>query len=266
MDSNKYTRNVIILMIGIASIILGMLFANLAHQITEKNKHNTPENIEEVSQTEEVEENRVETSEPELYETCVLISTDKDIVLNNSYLLEQHGYPVKIAESQRANKLIFSLIVDKQIPKEDAILLGEEIKAKFQDIRSYWIEEVMDETENEQEIDGYVETETFPTGSEGTEPIVKDTEYETPLPKDEGVRYEIQLMANTDLDKINTTKQFLEEEGYRLKIIDFEKDGITYHRLRLANAYSLEDANTIGEELKQNFKFVNSYWLDKIIK
>jgi hypothetical protein len=268
MDRNKYTRNILIALIGIASIILGVMFANLTYQFTKRNSETQVEK----NDTEDIaiEETAItESAEPELYETCVLISTDKDIILNNSDLLEKNGYPVKINETQRANKLIFSLIIDKQLPKEDAILLGEEIKEKFQVIRSYWVEEVSDKMDNHQEsaIESVTkDIESEPDETESTQPPQENLQTETSDKKDDGTLYDIQIMANTDPEKINTTKQFLEAEGYRLKIVEFKKDGITYYRLRLAQSYNLKVANTLGEELKQNFKFINSYWLDKIVK
>jgi len=62
--------------------------------------------------------------------------------MNNKDVLENNGYLVRIKESKRANKLIFSLIIDKQFSKEEAILIGEEVKERFPLITTYWVEKI----------------------------------------------------------------------------------------------------------------------------
>jgi len=145
MEGNKYTTNILIILIGLASIILGVMLANLAFQISGR-KNASPEvdeySANEVNNSKTIADEMESRKNTDKYETCILISTDKNLILNNKETLEERGYPVKIKESQRANKLIFSLIIDKQLLKEDAILLGEEIKANFPDITSYWVEKI----------------------------------------------------------------------------------------------------------------------------
>lgn len=267
MFDNKYTRNILILLIGIAFVILAIIIANFVYQIlSSKTADETLPEAETVDtltiETEEI----TDTKKEELYETCVLISTDKNIILNNRETLSLNGYPVKVKESKRANKLIFSLIIDKQLPREDAILMGEELKDKFVEIRSYWIEKVTPVTDKESP-DTVTSIEQTPTINDSgfSDP---DTQRGDKIPiapeYTEGIRYEVQIMANTDLGKITATKEFLESEGYKVKIVEFVKNGLTYYRLRLDADYGKVEAELIGSELKDNYQFINSYWLDKL--
>ncbi len=262
MEDNKYTRNILILLIGVASIVLALMFANITYQLSNKRAEaKKSDSLSVEAGAGQLAADSTTASAAELYETCVMISTDKNIVLNNKELMSLNGFPVKIKESKRANKLIYSLIIDKQLTREDAILLGEEIKDKYDEIHSYWIEKISD-GKSEEISEEFLAEET-------TEPeISKDVEEKplTPPVRPDVIRYEIQIMANTELEKIETTKQFLESEGYKLKVIEFNKDGTTYYRLRLVDPYSKAEADLVGSKLKKNYKFINSYWLDKIVE
>ncbi|KQC11134.1 MAG: hypothetical protein APR54_11250 [Candidatus Cloacimonas sp. SDB] len=276
MEGNKYTTNILIILIGLASIILGVMLANLAFQISGR-KNASPEvdeySANEVNNSKTIADEMESRTNTDKYETCVLISTDENLIINSKETLEERGYPVKIKESQRANKLIFSLFIDKQLLKEDAILLGEEIKANFPDITSYWVEKISDseflsdhsaEDLSEESVTTEELPEIFEEKTDTTEPSLDETSQITK--NDIDSVYEVQLLANTDLDKVEAVKMLLESEGYRLKIIDFEKDGVIYYRLRLAEAFTLDKAKITGEELKEKFNFIQNYWIDKKVK
>jgi hypothetical protein len=266
MVDNKYTRNILIIVVGLAIVILAIVIANITYRLVARRSIVEEPIMSETSDPTEIQTEELSApAEADLYETCVLISTDKNIVLNNRELLSLNGYPVKIKESQRANKLIFSLIIDKQLSREDAILLGEEIKDKFSEINSYWIERVAEKAFADQSEILTPEDQSSVKATTGSDTTV-DIGFKTPLSQDKakGIKYEVQIMANTDLEKITATKQFLESEGYKIKIVEFVKNGLTYYRLRLAENYSQSEAELIGSELKQNYKFINSYWLDKV--
>jgi hypothetical protein len=276
MEGNKYTTNILIILIGLASIILGVMLANLAFQISGR-KNASPEvdeySANEVNNSKTIADEMESRKNTDKYETCILISTDKNLILNNKETLEERGYPVKIKKSQRANKLIFSLIIDKQLLKEDAILLGEEIKANFPDITSYWVEKISDseflsDHSAEDLPEESVPTEQLPEiFQEKTDTTESSFDEPDQVSKDDIDNvYEVQLLANTDLDKVEAVKMLLESEGYRLKIIDFEKDGVIYYRLRLAEAFTLDKAKITGEELKEKYKFIQNYWIDKKVK
>jgi len=268
MDRTKITTFILILLIGVSSIILGIMFANIKHYFTGDNVSTMEMDREDDPVS---EENVVVIPDiPELFETCILISIDKNSILNNKDALENNGYSVRIKESKRANKLIYSLIIDKQSSKEDAILIGEEIKEKFPSISTYWVEKI---SETEEYIDDLI-TEVS-TGIEPEEEIVElsgsDREEipeeirEIPVERSSGTKYEVQILANTDIDKVEAVKMLLETEGYKLKIIEYPSKGEIYYRLRLAEAFTLDEGKRVGEELKRNFKFISNYWLDKKI-
>ena len=267
MVDNKYTRNILIALVGIAIVILAIIVANITYRLLTRRTVIEETVSPQISDSTELHtEDLPDSSKAELYETCVLISTDKNIVLNNRELLSLNGYSVKIKESQRANKLIFSLFIDKQLSREDAILLGEEIKDKYREISSYWIEKVAEEPFTEQpgtsSSDEQATSLQATNGSDSTAVIAE--KFQLLTEEKDGIKYEVQIMANTDLEKITATQQFLESEGYKIKIVEFIKNGLTYYRLRLVDSYNKSEAELIGSELKQNYKFINSYWLERV--
>jgi len=167
-------------------------------------------------------------------------------VLNCKEKLEYNGYELRINESQRANKLIFSLIVNKEFNKGDAILTGEEIKEKFPEITSYWVELVPGSKPGEKQQREYLSYNNV------TEP-------------DNGELYEVQILSSNEIERINAVKMLLELDDYKTKVINFDNNGVPYYRLRLADTYTMSEGKRMGEELKLKFKFITSYWLDKAV-
>jgi len=263
MDKIKIKTVILIVVVGISSIILGIIFANITHFISGKSKNV----IQETSLDPEAPKDTILTENqlkepaagPDLYETCILISTDRNIIMNNKDVLENNGYLVRIKESKRANKLIFSLIIDKQFSKEDAILIGEEVKERFPLITTYWVEKISGIEAAPEEL--FTENIKDNDRSENFDEIEAPGEIEEEKAAVE--KYEVQILANTDMDRVEAVKMLLETEGYKLKILEFKNNGITYYRLRLAGEFSLDEGKRIGEELMQKFKFLDKYWLDK---
>jgi len=75
--------------------------------------------------------------------------------------------------------------------------------------------------------------------------------------------YRVQLISLTNYDKILSIKQKLKNGGYATTLSTTEKNGKTFYRLRLASLYTKNDANKIGNKIKNNFKFITGFWIQK---
>jgi len=267
MNRNNFTIIILIALIGVASIILGIMFATVTHSLSkEKGVVSTSiSGTDSLSQQDEIA--RIDTPKVEaLYETYVLISTEREQVLNCKEKLEYNGYELRINESQRANKLIFSLIVNKEFNKGDAILTGEEIKEKFPEITSYWVELVPGSKPEtilaENGSEDQIETDPDEIGEKQQREYLS---YNNVTEPDNGELYEVQILSSNEIERINAVKMLLELDDYKTKVINFDNNGVPYYRLRLADTYTMSEGKRMGEELKLKFKFITSYWLDKAV-
>ena len=262
---NKYSMVILIIVIGLLVIVLGIMFGKITHKFSIKNleqQYKTDSNL-----TVEMEEEKykitsdsvktipLEVSKREgLYKVQLLLSIDYEVILDHKLVLDEYGYDTRIDESKRGDKTIYYLYLEGEYPESRAEVLGDEIKEKFPTLGNYWLEKV----EIEEEL---VQLDEVEMEIEVTEPEkrIKET-------GKIGIEYELQLLANTDLSKVEERKQILEELGYKAKITTTEKDGITFYRLRLEATFSLEEGKVIGEALKEQFDFIEGYWLDRVRK
>lgn len=76
-------------------------------------------------------------------------------------------------------------------------------------------------------------------------------------------KYAVQIISLTDYDKILKIKRTLSEYGYETELSTIDKNGKTFYRLRLKEKYTKEAAKEAGEEIKNRFKFITGYWIQK---
>jgi cell division septation protein DedD len=76
------------------------------------------------------------------YEVQLLSLKDHSRVLLQQEILKNHGYETKILETYKDGQLLYRLRLKERYTKEEATVLGEEIKAKFSAITSYWVQKV----------------------------------------------------------------------------------------------------------------------------
>lgn len=267
---SKFTIIVLIILIGILSIVLGVMFGRLTHQFSSQKL----ENQELVStQTAEVTHQTIEKKPKEtknntdLYKTYLMISIDKNVILHNKKVLDKYGYNSSITETIRNDKKVYSLVLDGEYYKDEAQLLGEEIKDKFPTINTYWLEDV-NPVENKQKIVEIVEATTPDPISEKPKNEKKTKKAKPIIQKPnilKGPQYRVQLLANTNEKAINNRRDILKKSGYKVVVTNIEKDGTTFYRLRLADAYSEHDGKKIGNRVKSEFDFISGFWLVKII-
>ena len=263
---SKFTIIVLIVLIGILSVVLGVMFGRLTHQFSAK--ATTNEQIEtsnnDVSK-EEVVEMTVETVDDVLYKTYLMISIDRNVVLHNKKVLDKYGYKSSITQTERNDKRVYSLVLDGEYSKPEAQLLGEEIQDKFP---TYWLEEVGNELAENDLIDFEEVLEEAVT--EEPEPEEKQPQVvENTVPKkeeivDNGPKFRIQLLANTDKKSIEAKQDVLKNYGYDTIISSTERDGVTFYRLRLDGSYTEQAGKQLGNKIKSEFSFIEGFWLDKV--
>lgn len=272
---NKYSMVILIIVTGLLVIVLGIIFGKITHKFSIKNleqHYETDSNL-----TVEIEEEKyeitidsvktipLEVSKGEgLYKVQLLLSIDYVVILNNKLVLDECGYDTRIDESERGDKTIYYLYLEGEYPESKAKFLGDEIKEKFPTLGNYWLEKV----EIEEELVQLDELEIEKISEELKEVEIEEIKPEMRIKETGkiGIEYELQLLANPDLSKVEEKKQILEELGYKAKITTTEKDGITFYRLRLEATFSLEEGKVIGEALKEQFDFIEGYWLDRVRK
>jgi cell division septation protein DedD len=76
------------------------------------------------------------------YEVQLLSLRDHSRILRLQEVLKNHGYETKILETYKDGQLLYRLRLKERYTKETATELGEEIKAKFSEITSYWVQKV----------------------------------------------------------------------------------------------------------------------------
>ncbi|MHA1868932.1 MAG: tetratricopeptide repeat protein, partial [Candidatus Heimdallarchaeaceae archaeon] len=76
--------------------------------------------------------------------------------------------------------------------------------------------------------------------------------------------FELQLVSRKNLSKVEEAKSKIEQYGYKTKVSSVKKDGEIFYRLRLDSTYTKSEAVAMGEKIKKQFPFINSYWIEKI--
>lgn len=264
------TIYLLVVMIGIGSIILGILFGRLTHYFS--NQRVAAEYTEEITReipaygyVEPIAEavpvdSLLEEVEDE-FRVCLLISEDYGRIKEKKDELASYGYEGDIGETRKVSRTIYSLYLSGTFSREDATVLGEEVKEVVPGIISYWLETESSATPEELAV--------VPVDStyEAADMLLIEDSTKEMIPEEESSeKYELQILANTDSLKVYEKKKELEAGGYPSKITTITRDGITYYRLRLQGTFSLEKGKQTGEALKQQFEFIRDYWLEKVKK
>ena len=188
----------------------------------------------------------IKLEEGKQFEIQLLASADYSRVEQIKINLEKLGYNTKILTITRGTKIIYRLRMRGLYSESKALTLGDKLIKDSRDIKEFWLDEIK-------------EGKSVTT----TAPIVRK-EKETKTKIDTGKKeYEIQILANRDRSTVEKRKRDLEHRGYKAKITYTVKNGTTFYRLRLADQYSQAQAGNVGEELKKNIGFVQSYWIVK---
>jgi cell division septation protein DedD len=77
-------------------------------------------------------------------------------------------------------------------------------------------------------------------------------------------KYAVQLSCVKDKSYLDNSISKLEAKGYRTKISKRESGGCVYYRLRLAGAFSKEEANELGLKVKDEILDITDYLVLKV--
>ena len=188
----------------------------------------------------------IKLEEGKQFEIQLLASADYSRVEQIKINLEKLGYNTKILTITRGTKIIYRLRMRGLYSESKALTLGDKLIKDSRDIKEFWLDEIK-------------EGKSVTT----TAPIVRK-EKQTKTKIDAGKKeYEIQILANRDRSTVEKRKRDLEQRGYKAKITYTVKNSTTFYRLRLADQYSQTQAVNMGEDLKKNIGFVQSYWIVK---
>lgn len=253
------SKLIVIILIGILVIILGMIIGIVTHKIiTIKDRSTAPADSsligEALPDLTELEP-RI-SPDRELYELQLLLSVDPSIAEFNRDLLQDAGYRAQVKRVEKADKIIYILQLRGKYPRQEALRLGNEIKLLLPELGGYWLERA--EPDSTDLIVRETIEDTAATVEQESTAVT-----EKPLPVSETL-YELQILADMDINKVNRIRDLLEDQGYKTKITQTVKNGNTYYRLRLQEVFTLSAGQRMGEELKQKFIAVEDYWLEKI--
>ena len=188
----------------------------------------------------------VKLEEGKQFEIQLLASANYSKVEQIKTNLEKLGYKTKILTITQGTKIIYRLRMRGLYSEPKALALGDKLIKDSRDVKEFWLDEIK-------------EGKSVVT----TAPIVRK-EKETKTKIDTGKKeYEIQILANRDRSTVEKRKRDLGKKGYNAKITYIVKNGTTFYRLRLADQYSRTQAGKVGEDLKMNVGFVQSYWIVK---
>ncbi|HPR17778.1 MAG TPA: SPOR domain-containing protein [Candidatus Cloacimonadota bacterium] len=209
----------------------------------QKPAENIPEKL-----PEEIVGTPVTKSSGKQYEVQLMASSNYAKIEEAKSTLAKLGYNTKILNLNEGKKIVYRLRLKDLYSQESGVALGEKIIKESNLISGYWLDEI----ENGKSV---------PANKQ----LTKSTQPPAPQTKTYAGEkiYEIQLLANTKRDLVESRKQDLEKKGYQAKILSVVVNGTTYYRLRLADSYSQEEAQDIGNQLKKKVSFVKDYWVVK---
>lgn len=185
------------------------------------------------------------SSDVQQYEIQIMASGNFARIEEIKDILTSLGYKTKILTLNQGNQIIYRLRLKGSYNERDAIQMGEKLVKDTPLVTNYWLDEIKTES-------------TAPRPTQ-TAPIQQPRRESA----DETADYEIQILANTNLNTVREFKNTLERNGYPAKIISAVVRGTTYYRLRLRQAYSRTAATEMGERLKREIDFVRDYWVVK---
>jgi len=75
--------------------------------------------------------------------------------------------------------------------------------------------------------------------------------------------FSLQIMASSQYDNIKLLQEKLKQDNYETEISRLMRDNIIIYRLRLTGLYIKDNAVSLGEELKEKYEPIESYWLEE---
>ncbi|MCF7857939.1 MAG: SH3 domain-containing protein [Candidatus Cloacimonetes bacterium] len=75
--------------------------------------------------------------------------------------------------------------------------------------------------------------------------------------------FSLQIMASSKYDNLKDLQEKLQTAKYDTEISKLMREGSIIYRLRLKGLYNEHDAIELGEELKNKYKSIESYWLEE---
>jgi len=75
--------------------------------------------------------------------------------------------------------------------------------------------------------------------------------------------FSLQIMASSQYDNIKLLQEKLKQDNYETEISKLMRDNIIIYRLRLTGLYIKDNAVSLGEELKEKYEPIESYWLEE---
>ncbi len=143
-------------------------------------------------------------------------------------------------------------------------------KKEVPDLNTENTQEVLTDTiltSQENDFENQTEDENI-SEKEENQPKENKKQYQEPTesrkPREIYGNYSVQIISLTNYDKILSIKRKLSDEGYETELSTINKDGKIFYRLRLKETYTKSYAKKMGEEVKNNFKFITGYWIQKI--
>jgi len=255
---------IIIFLFGLLVLAVGMIIGLVVHKFGIFKSEKAEQDQQHMIKQEEIY--NLEETQPLVlgnqYELQLLLSIDPNIIEINKELLKDNGYDVKVEVTEKANKTLYILKLSGTYSREQATHFGQEIGSKFPDLSGFWLKQIETVPEVGKKSQVEIRDSTFEDSS--VIEVQKIESEEIPSLVNPDFYFELQVMADQDIKKVNRVKNLLEKEGYKTKIIEAVVNNITYHRLRLDGKFSLQQGKEMGEKLKKELYFVHDYWLDKI--
>ena len=203
---------------------------------------------------------------------------------NANYLIGECLYTMgKISE---AKDIFENILKQNGVKTPDALMMLGNSYQKLNDINTaiyYWNKLVTDYPNNELAKIAQNKINTFSktkdTNKEKTERVpeatinevieksvskISQNEYASYKKDNKKNVFELQLVSRKNLSKVEEAKSKIEQYGYKTKVSSVKKDGEIFYRLRLDSTYTKSEAVAMGEKIKKQFPFINSYWIEKI--
>ena len=276
----KRIHALIILISLIVTIVI--LIAYVVGNIKHKIENTAPEDISSILS----EDNIPFASEQSTFALQLFASSSFRKVDKLKEELLKYGQKTKITKLKRDGEIVYRLRVEELLPEDEAIALGEELKKKFSQIESYWLEEqaiMVTEQRPQTEFDqlGNLESESLESTDTNSKKDIDENDVADLLVSKEIAEknherekkylesasdddlYEIQLLASSNFKSITNKRKFLEKAGFPTKVYKVIINGKTIYRLRLKQHFTKEEALEAGKKLVAETEFEN-YWLQDL--
>lgn len=244
---------VIIIAVVAIMIAIGLVIANLTHKYAVDKAKELALEMEAKKEAQREESEYFPVYE-EYFALQIMASNNYEKVDHLQDKLQKAGYQTKITKVKREGEILYRLRLEELYKEEKAIELGEKLKSNYPDISSYWLEERKTELVQKEE--------KKPIQEKAEKQEIKPIQPEPNLASTPE-KYEIQLMATVDYDKIKRISSSLDAMGYPTKILVVKKGETNFYRLRIDGAFVEMEANNLGKEIVTKSPSISDFWLDE---